>query len=268
MKIAFFLQQNFVFSCIENYIPLIINALTMKKTFILLIFLPIFFSACFQESAEQPLKNPSPNPQIEQTARDMQGIYVSGLADLSATANHEIVLSLNAVTDRKFHASMNYEMGEESEAFAKKAFVLQRTATDTPFSYQLADQSVEMAIWDKGLVVYLPQQQVYLGLTLQGNEAAMDRIWKHFSQTAEQALSVYQGYGFGKFTQEIPVLSEYLADKVSFFDGNVVAGKMSECISGGPGATSCSYGNGGCSVSCAGDYYACCNNVTCTCEPG
>jgi len=39
------------------------------------------------------------------------------------------------------------------------------------------------------------------------------------------------------------------------------------CTDGGVGATSCSIsGNGGCSVTCDKDYWACCNVGSCTCK--
>lgn len=46
-------------------------------------------------------------------------------------------------------------------------------------------------------------------------------------------------------------------------------GCTSGCNSGGPGATSCSAGGNGCSVSCTTGYYACCQHGTyvCTCCP-
>lgn len=46
-------------------------------------------------------------------------------------------------------------------------------------------------------------------------------------------------------------------------------GCTSGCNSGGPGATSCSAGGNGCSVSCSTGYYACCQHGTyvCTCCP-
>lgn len=41
-----------------------------------------------------------------------------------------------------------------------------------------------------------------------------------------------------------------------------------ECMEGGEGATSCSYGFGGftCSVSCESGYYACCGMTGCKCK--
>lgn len=51
-------------------------------------------------------------------------------------------------------------------------------------------------------------------------------------------------------------LSEYLTS---------IFGTASDCQNGGYGSSSCSMGNGGCSVSCINGYYACCNPGNCEC---
>lgn len=65
---------------------------------------------------------------------------------------------------------------------------------------------------------------------------------------------------FSKITKA-PNAVEYIISTNS----SDVTGKNIECSSGGQGASSCSMGGGGCSVSCSSGYYACCNPGGCNC---
>lgn len=97
----------------------------------------------------------------------------------------------------------------------------------------------------------------------------MSKIFKGLLVAGIVAIS---GYGISKSISKDTTLDVLTLANIEALALNESSGG---CVSGGPGAISCSFSAGGqvlgtggsfsCSVSCSGDYYACCGLSGCTC---
>lgn len=144
-----------------------------------------------------------------------------------------------------------------------KLYVLQKE--ETPDELNLNNEKSQIIYLRNALVINAvsSSQIYYLGVNNQAGEKIRHRVKTKVNLSQEL-------FGYGLAQMDISDFTEYDFQKyksvyqsLAKVSGKSIDTLMQECNSGGPGSSSCSYSDpsGGCSVSCNGGYYACCDTT-------
>lgn len=198
--------------------------------------------------------------------------YFNDPVDLESIAlenNWEFVKASTFTKEFKDGAHLILYSSDESSNFRKGIIMY----SDESLNFPKITSNLEIALFDDG-IIFLNRTGEIFSFLVEGKSST------NLSEIFNRRIYQNFGYGLSRIHGNWKINDDSEKDMVHAFLHNNNLDKNiqyyssrveEECTSGGPGATDCSIDEpfGGCSVSCAEGYYACCKSSTtqCICVP-